>query len=96
MESCGGDYYKADIANWAGNGSTTENKLLESSAKWAGFRGQDADRVVALAKSLVGDTVIKQGVVSVDFGPHHKPVTPRTHLVELEKENVFRFMRHNG
>ena len=89
MQSCGGNYWQADIANWSGddaNSTTSENELLGSSAKWAGLTGREADRTVSLVKALVGDTVIKQGTVSVNFGPSHKPLTPRTHLLALEKQ----------
>lgn len=89
METCGGNYWQADIADWTGDdgGRTTpENELIGSSARWAGFTGREADRTVSLVKALVGDTIVKQGNVSVDFGPRRKPITPRTHLLALEKQ----------
>lgn len=89
MESCGGNYWQADIANWSGDdtsGKASENELLGSSAKWAGLTGREAERTVSLVKALVGDTVVQHGVVSVSFGPGQKPLTPRTHLMALEKQ----------
>jgi len=86
MESCGDNSYEVDIANWAGGEKSKENRLLDSSADWSGFSGKEADRVLSLVKSLVGDTVISKGKVSVDFGPTAKPVTPRTYLAGLQTE----------
>lgn len=89
MQACGGNYWQADIANWSGDdasGKTAENELLGSSAKWAGLTGREAERTVSLVKALVGDTVVQRGVVSVNFGPGQHPLTPRTHLMNLEKQ----------
>ncbi|MGE0172440.1 MAG: hypothetical protein AB7T49_06645 [Oligoflexales bacterium] len=89
MQTCGGNYWQADISSWSGDegsGKTAENELLGSSAKWAGFTGKEAERTVSLVKALVGDTVVERGMVSVNFGPGQKPLTPRTHLMSLEKQ----------
>lgn len=90
MKQCqsGGDY-SVDLANWAGSrfGSKAgQNKLIESSAKWAGFNSEEAKRSVGLLKALVGDTVIGKGRVSVEYGPSKHALTPRTRLYEIEKD----------
>jgi hypothetical protein len=90
MKECqsGGDY-NVDLANWAGSrfgSKSSKNKLIESSAKWAGFNSNEAKRSVGLLKALVGDTVIGKGRISVEYGPRNKAITPRTRLYELEKD----------
>lgn len=86
MESCQ-NHWDMDLASWSGdsNGKVTENRLLESSAKWAGFEGKKAKKTLSLLKSFVGDTVISKGNISVDFGEKKIPTTPRTHLLSLER-----------
>ena len=90
MKDCQtGSDYSFDVANWSGarNGAKTrQNKLIESSAKWAGFTGREAKRSVDLIKALVGDTVIARGNVSVEYGPSNKALTPRTRLAAIEKD----------
>jgi hypothetical protein len=83
MESCK-NYRDYNISSWSGDGKSIENKLIESTAKWAGFKGKGADRVVDLTKAFIGDTVIKQGNVSVDFGPRRVQLTPRTYFMEVK------------
>ncbi len=90
MRSCGSkSVYDYDLANWAGNKDgeqTTTNKLIESSAKWAGFDGEESGDVVKLVKSLVGDTVVSRGNVTVEYGPRKFALTPRSHLQKLQDE----------
>ena len=88
MESCQ-NVWNADLVNWAGskNGKDSKvstNELIESSAKWAGFNGEDARRSLDLTKSIVGDTVVSRGRIAVDYGPRGRPATPATHLEELQ------------
>ena len=89
MESCrGNSLWNVDLTNWAGKqfGETaSENKLIESSAKWAGFEGQDSKQSLNLLKALVGDTVLSKGVISVEYGTRHSALTPRTYLQSIEK-----------
>jgi hypothetical protein len=81
------NYMEFDIKNWAGGKSkASENKLLASSATWSNFNGRGARETLSLVQSLVGDTVIKKGKVSVDFGPRRIQLTPRTHLMSLERQ----------
>lgn len=90
MESCGGSgAANLDLSNWAGSrfgDKVTTNKLLDSSAQWAGFRDDGNPRSpLNLAKALVGDTVLSQGSISVEYGPRRTPITPRTYLQSIEK-----------
>ena len=90
MESCGGSgATNMDLSNWAGSrfgDKVTTNKLLESSAKWAGFGNDNSPRSpLNLVKALVGDTVLSRGSISVEYGPRGGPITPRTYLQSLEK-----------
>ena len=85
MESCQ-NYWDSDLANWAGgNDKAQENRLIDSSAKWAGLNSGAAQGALNLVKSLVGDTVITRGKVSVDYGPRRVQITPRTHLMGIER-----------
>ncbi len=84
MESCQ-NHGEIDFKNWSGSDTKTkENRLIESTAEWAGFKGDQAKRVVDLTKSFVGDTIIKSGSISVDFGPSQVQFTPRTYLMDVK------------
>ena len=86
MGSCQ-NVYNADLKNWAGKSSgdkTQTNKLIESSAKWAGLTGPEADRTTDLVKAFVGDTVLSHGNVSVEYGTRRRALTPELHLKELQ------------
>ena len=87
MERCEGGF-DASLASWSGKsgGQSSVNKLVESSAKWAGLSGGEADRVTDLTKAFVGDTVLSKGSVSVDYGTRKKPLTPESHLQELQAD----------
>lgn len=87
MESCQ-NYEDYNISNWAGKGKSAVNKLIDSTAEWAGMKDEQSRRVVDLTKSFVGDTIIKRGEVSVDFGPRRVQLTPRTYLMEV-KDSTF-------
>jgi hypothetical protein len=87
MANCQNNVYSADIKNWAGASSgakTPTNKLIESSTKWAGLTGPDADRTTDLVKAFVGDTVLTRGNLSVEYGSRQKALTPENHLKELQ------------
>lgn len=87
MDSCK-NVYDVDLANWAGKsqGEKAEtNRLIESSAKWAGLDGEEAEKAVGLTKAFVGDTVVSKGQLSVDYGPRKRALTPYTHLAGLQK-----------
>lgn len=86
MESCK-NYMDTDLASWAGGGNKTpENRLIESTAKWAGFQGASADRVVNITKAMIGDTIIKRGSLRIDYGPRRVQLTPRTYLLDVKQD----------
>lgn len=88
--------YSVDLSNWAGSRfgmKASENKLIESSAKWAGFHSEKSKRSVELIKALVGDTVVGRGRISVEYGPTKRAITPRTRLHELEKDTCEKLCR---
>ncbi len=74
------NYRSADINSWTGRGKSKVNKLLESSFKWAGLKGKSAKRSLELAKAFVGDSIIREGKISVDFGPRRVQMTPKTYM----------------
>lgn len=88
MESCkGNSIYNADLSNWAGEkygAKVGANRLIDSSAKWAGLSDPDSQSSLNLVKALVGDTVVSKGNVSVEYGSRTTPLTPRTYLQSLE------------
>lgn len=82
LEECGNGLSK--LEDWAGgkNGPVKANTLIESTAKWAGLRGDDSERVIQMTKAFVGDTVVTDGKVSVEFGPKARLTTPREYISE--------------
>lgn len=90
VSKCGGNgLYQQNIANWAGEkygGKVKTNKLIESSAKWAGFDGPKGKQAVDLVKSFVGETTVSGGQVSVEYGPRQVALSPTEHLVALKKQ----------
>ena len=97
MKECqSGMDYSADLTNWAGSrfgAKVSENKLIESSARWAGFNSGESRRSIELIKSLVGDTVVGRGRISVEYGPNNRALTPRTRLYALEKDTYEKLCR---
>ena len=89
MESCQGNkLWDTDLGNWAGSSNGEKvgiNRLLESSAKWAGLDSPEARPSLDLVKALVGDTAVSHGQVSVEYGPRESALTPRTYLQSIEK-----------
>ena len=90
MQQCQGNrLWDSNLANWAGkrNGEKVEsNRLIDSSAKWAGLNGSDQQGTLQLVKEMVGDTVVSRGVVSVEYGPQRQSaLSPRNYLQKLEK-----------
>lgn len=79
------NYRTADIDSWTGRGKSKVNKLLESSFKWAGLKGDNAKRSLELAKAFVGDSIIREGKFSVDFGPRRVQITPKTYMNNVHK-----------
>ena len=90
VSRCGGTgLYQQDLANWAGEkfgGKVKTNKLIESSAKWAGLTGPKAKQAVELVKAFVGDTTVSQGNISVEYGPRQVALSPKAHLVGIKNK----------
>lgn len=88
MEVCGNSKIAAfDLTNWMGGseGKKETNKLIEDSVKWAGFEGKQSEETLDLIKSMVGDTVITKGKVSVEYGNKNIAITPTSHLAAIER-----------
>ena len=89
MENCNKDNaWSTELTNWAGSkygDKVTTNKLIDSSARWAGLKNQESQETLNLVKSLVGDTVLANGSLSVEYGPRASPMTPRTYLQSIER-----------
>lgn len=90
MQSCNSSrVWDTDIANWSGSKygeKSSSNKLISSSAHWAGLDTPAAASTINLVKNLVGDTVVSRGRVSVEYGDKPFGITPRTHLAGIERE----------
>lgn len=90
MQTCNSSrVWDTDIANWSGSkygDKTSSNKLIGSSARWAGLDTPAAEGTLNLVKNLVGDTVISRGKVSVEYGDKPFGITPRTHLAGIERD----------
>ncbi|NRA63398.1 MAG: hypothetical protein HRU19_02875 [Pseudobacteriovorax sp.] len=88
MEGCQ-DIWDRDLMDWAGSGvEKKKNKLIESSAKWAGANSSEAKRIRKVLTSIVGETEVERGKVTVVYGPENKPETPRTYLKKLESATL--------
>ncbi|MBX3032912.1 MAG: hypothetical protein KF865_03240 [Bdellovibrionaceae bacterium] len=90
MQTCNSSrMWDTNIANWSGSKygeKTDSNKLISSSARWAGLDTPAAASTLNLVKNLVGDTVVSRGRVSVEYGDKPFGITPRTHLAGIERE----------
>jgi hypothetical protein len=88
LEECSG---KADeLMDWSGksSGPVKANALLDSTAKWAGLKGDDAQHTLEVTKALVGETVVANGGVEVEFGARKKLITPREMINEVGHDNI--------
>lgn len=87
--------FDIDLANWAGGGGKTgTNRLIQSSARWAKMDGSESKGTLDLLKSMVGDTVINRGEVSVEYGPRSMALTPRAYLMGLENDSYDRLCKN--
>lgn len=84
MDSCQ-NVWQSDLSNWAGGSAekVSTNKLIESSAEWAGFKGDESKKSLDLIKSMVADTVVSKGQVQVDYGTKKANLSPENHLLAL-------------
>ena len=89
VSRCGGSgVFQKDLSNWAGNShgaKSNTNRLIDSSAKWAGLDGPKFKRSIDLVKAFVGDTIINRGSISVEYGPRKMALSPRLYLTEIKK-----------
>ncbi|MBI2603759.1 MAG: hypothetical protein HYW48_11970 [Deltaproteobacteria bacterium] len=83
MESCK-NYADFDIKDWGGQKGNGMKKLIESTARWAKMTDEQSKRIVDLTKAFIGDTIVRQGEIHVDFGPRRVQLTPRTYLMEVK------------
>lgn len=88
MKSCSNSHvFNYDLADWSGkNGNAKSNKLIESSSKWAGFKGKEGSKIINLTKSLVGDMALSKGKISMDYGPRKVALTPRTYYQSVMEQ----------
>lgn len=90
MQACNSNrVWDTDITNWSGSKygeKSGSNKLIASSARWAGLDTPAAAGALNLVKNLVGDTVVSRGKVSVEYGDKPFGITPRTHLAGIERD----------
>lgn len=90
MEECQ-NFNKFDLKDWSGKDKVNkkeQNSILQSTAEWAGLSGGKAQEIVNLAKSIIGDDVIKKGNASVDYGPKKIHYSPRTYLKEIKQAKL--------
>ena len=84
LKACGKNNYEYNLSDWGGSGKNVSiNKLIESTAKWAGLKG--AKKIIEVTKSFVGDTVIGQGEVKVEFGARKRIVSPSEMIADEKK-----------
>lgn len=96
MNSCQGNVFSVKPGTWAGSTKDdphAPNKLIADSVRWAGFDGPDADKYTGLIQSFVGDTVLAQGSVSIDYGPRAHPYSPRSYLISMEQQSYQAFCK---
>ncbi|MFK7823639.1 MAG: hypothetical protein AB8G05_05755 [Oligoflexales bacterium] len=83
MDVCNNSHDRK-LTDWAGQ-RVDSLKILEDTAKWAGLNGTEGNELVGLVKSMIGDDIIKQNRISVDYGPRRMNLTPRTYLLEIKQ-----------
>lgn len=88
LSSCQNGVFERKAGNWLGRGDDPNrpNNLLADSTKWAGFSGAEGDRVTNLLQSMVGDTVLMNGNLRVEYGPRAHAYSPRSYLISMEQQ----------
>lgn len=84
LEECGSGNPADQMGDWAGGkgGKVNANELIGSTAKWAGLSGADSNRIIQMTKAFVGDTVVVDGGVRVEFGGKSRLTSPREYISE--------------
>jgi hypothetical protein len=89
MASCQNGLFNSKAGKWAGSSKddpSQPNALIGDSITWAGFSGQEGTRIGEVLKALVGDTVVAQGNVSVEYGGQAHASSPRSYLLTLQDQ----------
>lgn len=88
LASCQNGVFEHKAGLWRGSGDdpNAPNRLLSDSAKWAGFSGAEGDRITGLLSSIVGETVLVNGNVRVEYGPRSRAYSPRSYLLSMEEQ----------
>ena len=88
MASCQNGVFEKKAGAWAGRSDDPNrpNQLLADSTRWAGFSGAEGDRVTGLLQSIVGDTVLTNGNLRVEYGPRAHAYSPRSYLLSMEEQ----------
>jgi hypothetical protein len=88
LASCQNNVFEVKAGKWAGESQDNPNQpnqLIADSAQWAGFAGEDGKKVTSLITSMVGDTVLAQGNLRVEYGPRAHAYPARSYLYSMER-----------
>jgi hypothetical protein len=94
LSSCQAGLFEGKVGKWAGASKDDPNKpnaLIADSVTWAGFDGQEGMRITEVLKSMVGDTILAQGNVRVEYGSRTHPYSPRSYLISIQNQVQDRF-----
>lgn len=88
LASCQNGVFERKAGAWSGAGDDPNhpNALLADSTRWAGFSGAEGDRMTGLLQSMVGDTVLANGNIRVEYGPRAHAYSPRSYLLSMENQ----------
>ncbi|MGK5086524.1 hypothetical protein WDW86_03105 [Bdellovibrionota bacterium FG-2] len=88
MGSCQNGVFEKKAGAWSGpsDDPNRPNNLLADSTRWAGFSGNEGNRITGLLQSIVGDTVLSNGNIRVDYGPRSHAYSPRSYLISMEQQ----------
>lgn len=86
LANCQNGVFEAKAGRWGGSQDSPNqpNRLLADSTRWAGFQGEEGNRITGLLQSMVGDTVLAHGSLKVEYGPRSNAYSPRSYLLALE------------
>ena len=79
---------------WGGSRQRGNNRLIGSSADWAGFsQSVEGEKSVNLLKDLVGDVAAIDGDIHIEYGSRGKPLSPRLYLGSIQKASFDKLCR---